>query len=151
MTDKNQTAQKKANIVHGTKLMSGSLTTDILQDPNCIAEDISMVSRMVKSRRWPEINPKRQRHIISRLFRIVRKDLVTTDTPSGPVIDEAKADSNSIAAAKVLLAIEGQVQADQHHQDNLKKQTEPTQINIDNRRVIVLPQNGRESKALEQH
>lgn len=58
-------------------------------------------------------------HIVSRMVGIVKRQTVTVATMMGPCESESVADGNAIQAARVILAMTGQQQADRHHADKL--------------------------------
>lgn len=88
------------------------LCTPILIDPKMEKADINLARRAIRER-WPLTAEVRQ-GLINRLLRIVDKEEVAVSTKEGIEYLDGPADTNAIAAARVLVAIEGQSQADQH-------------------------------------
>lgn len=83
-----------------------------LVDPAQETRDLKLLERAIRNR-WP-INDEHRSAIVNRLLRIVDKDEVTVMTKMGPAVLEEPADKNSVAAARVLVAMVGQCQADEH-------------------------------------
>lgn len=95
---------------------SDGLSTPVLEGglsgSDTVERDIAMASRMVKER-W-KVTPKKRQEIIERLMKVVGKDKCEVMTKVGPCFLDAPADKNAVAAAKVLVAMVGQNQEDEH-------------------------------------
>lgn len=103
-------------------------STPFLQDPLAETKDIQIMATAVK-KRW-NIPDEIKDAIVDRLAKIVEKQYVDVMTKEGPEALDGPADANAIAASRVLVAIEGQNQSDDHV---VLKTTEPsgsTTINI---------------------
>lgn len=85
----------------------GLLTSD---NPKEIKKDLRMIEGAVR-KGW---NIKRKNMIQRRLLEIMEKTHVSVPTKNGMVDCDGPADSNAIAAARVLVAMNGQDQADDH-------------------------------------
>ena len=85
----------------------------LLADPHRIQSDCAMARRAIREG-WPV---KRREMVVERLEEIVEKRTLTIATATGIVEVEGPADSNAIAAARVLVAMDGLNQADDHLQD----------------------------------
>lgn len=93
--------------------IGGQGVVTVLADPHHSRSDIGLV-RQAQRRRW-EVSEDKKPLIIRRLLGIVRKTEVTVaGGEGGPQTVECPADRNSISAAKALIAMEGQNQADEH-------------------------------------
>jgi hypothetical protein len=79
------------------------------------AADINLIASAVR-RRWP-VPPETAAVVIDRLTKIVQKQTVGVMTKEGPADLEGPADANANAAARVLVAMEAQNQADDHLDD----------------------------------
>lgn len=88
-------------------------TSGLLLDDRHVRGDARMIRQ---SLRWA-VSDDVKADLLKRLHRILRKRTVDVMTKDGPVPMEGPADANAIAAARVLAAIEGQNQKDQHHDD----------------------------------
>jgi hypothetical protein len=88
-------------------------SVSILADPHRTASDINLARRAVRQR-WP-VKDEHRGIVVDRLMDIVQKAEVSVMTKEGPEKIEGPADSNAIAAARVLVAMESQNQADEHH------------------------------------
>lgn len=84
----------------------------ILTDPHHTRADIRLAMRAVRNR-WPVPEGLRG-EIVERLRAIVNKERAEVVTMRGVEAIDAPADSNAINAAKVLVAMEAQNQADEH-------------------------------------
>ena len=87
------------------------LSTPILLDPLAERKDIALASRAYRER-W-NIPGEARQQIADRLLKIVAKESVEVMTSKGPRSLEHPADVNSIAASRVLVAMEGQNQSDE--------------------------------------
>lgn len=86
---------------------------DLLLDQNRTRSDCRMAARAVKER-WA-VNDLVKVAVVERLTEIVEKRSVTVTNREGDVDEcEDTADSHAIAASRVLVAIVGQNQADEH-------------------------------------
>ena len=89
------------------------LHTDLLNDPHRTAEDIRLVNRAVRNR-WG-IKPTERAEVVERLMRVVRKESVTAMNKQGEAVElDGPADAAAVQAAKVIVAMEGQNQSDEH-------------------------------------
>ena len=91
----------------------GPLQTDLVAGSTHVASDLNMLRRAIKEG-WP-IDQHKRPAIVDRLLDITNKTGSTVMTKEGPVTLDAVADSNAISAARVLVAMAGQNQADRHH------------------------------------
>lgn len=90
------------------------MLSDLLTSPRHVRRDCRELLSAVK-KRW-DIPDKDA--IVKRLFAILNKETVTATNAEGDeIVSEAAADRNAAAAAKVLLALEAQNQADEHHNE----------------------------------
>lgn len=115
-----QIQQQLKGVVNGVELKPAPL-------------DVALVGRAVKER-WPVDGIKRPA-IVTRLQKIVEKESVTAIVKGELVEAELPADVNAIAAARVLVAMVGQNQADEHHEEKLSKPNVPgtaVQVNVMN-------------------
>ena len=87
------------------------LSTPILLDPLAERKDIALAKRAVRER-W-NIPDSVRDQLTERLRKVVAKESVEVMTSKGPQSLEHPADVNSIAAARVLVAMEGQNQSDE--------------------------------------
>lgn len=100
--------------------------TTLLEETNLTKQDAKLIERAVRER-WP-IGRRIKQTVIHRLRDIVEKREVTVMGKEGPFEVEAPADSNSVAAARVLVAMVGQNQADE---ERVEKRGQPKdQINV---------------------
>lgn len=86
-------------------------TTPFLLDPLSERRDIQMLKTALR-KRW-NIPDELKAGIVNRLSAIVDKEYVDVMTKQGPVSLDGPADINSVAAARVLVMIEGQNQSDE--------------------------------------
>ena len=98
------------------------LSEPILQDPHRVYEDTRIAAVAIK-KRWNIPEGKRS-GLIDRLFGITEKTSNVILTKAGPFDSESDADKNAVAAAKVILAMEGQNQVDE------KPEPTGTHVNI---------------------
>jgi hypothetical protein len=82
----------------------------LLTDPTHVKADARMIQQAVRGR-W---GIRRRNMIQKRLLGIVEKTEVEVMTKEGPAKMEGPADANAISAARVLVAMNGQDQADDH-------------------------------------
>lgn len=94
-----------------TDLPGRGVSGTLLTDPLATTKDTALVRRAIKER-W-NIPDEKRPVIVNRLLDIVETTSVTVMTKDGPQPVADKADANAIAAARVLVAMEGQNQADQ--------------------------------------
>lgn len=99
----------------------GLLTSD---NPKEIKKDLRMIEGAVR-KGW---NIKRKNMIQRRLLEIMEKTHVSVPTKNGMVDCDGPADSNAIAAARVLVAMNGQDQADDHLALKINDQSEPSTV-----------------------
>lgn len=111
----------------------GLLTSD---NPKEIKKDLRMIEGAVR-KGW---NIKRKNMIQRRLLEIVEKTHVSVPTKNGMVDCDGPADSNAIAAARVLVAMNGQDQADDHLALKINDQSDQpnTVVNIHNNNVTAI-------------
>lgn len=91
----------------------GLLCSGLLQDPLAERKDIAMLSNIIKRNRWP-IPDSVKPVLINRLCSIAAKDSVSVMTKGGLVAIDGPADTNSVAAIRVLALLEAQNQRDEH-------------------------------------
>lgn len=108
------------------------LGSDLLDNPKSVASDLALVK---KASRWDRRNGDWKPVVIDRMVGLVEKKGVQRLTKDGDlVIDEELADKHSIAASRVLIAIEAQQQKDEHLEARLntqKPQQQPqTTVNV---------------------
>lgn len=88
------------------------LSEPILLNPATVRSDSRMVARAIKER-WP-VPEDRKAGLVDRLFGIVAKTFVTVMDKTGNTVElDDKADTNAIAAARVIVAMEGQNQEEE--------------------------------------
>lgn len=87
----------------------------LLNDEHRLASDIKLLGRSVRER-WPVADDVK-RETVDRLREIINKRTVDVMTKEGPEPMDGPADSNAIAAARVLTAMVGQNQKDEHHDE----------------------------------
>lgn len=104
------------------------LSEPILQDPHRVYEDTRIASKAVRGR-W-DIPSEKRVVLVDRLFGIVEKKSNVVLTKSGLFNSESDADSNAIAASKVLVAMVGQDQADDHLEVKVSQPKVGTQVNV---------------------
>ena len=116
----------------------------ILLEPCRVRQDVRLAQRAVKHR-WPMKRAK-CRGLVDRLFAIAEKTVVSVVTRTGDMeAVEGPADVNSISAARVLVAMTGQNQSDEHHADDLDKPDASVNVAVESTHPvkIYLPDNGR--------
>ena len=91
----------------------------LLGDERYVKADTALLRRAIREG-WG-VSRETKEAAKARMDEIVRKKVVLTLTQNGPVENEAVADSNAIAAARVLTSMTGQDQADDHHEDDVKR------------------------------
>ena len=134
-------------------LHRGLGVSQLCRDPNKQREDIALIGRAIRNR-WP-MSAKTRRVLVNRLVAVTEKEAVLV--PFGPdnvlMPMDGPADDKAIAAARVLVAMMGQNQADRHHADDLAKPDASVNVNVgvpstrpvtlyqpgDGRRLIDLP------------
>ena len=154
VSDSNVVANRSASISDSGRQndVSGpALSTDILLDPKTLSDDLTMVGREVRSKRWKTWSDRKKNWVVNRLMRIASKKNVIVATSEGPCPDESKADGNAIRAMSLLVNIESQIQKDEHHKENLDKPTSVVNQNINNNEyhVLVVRDNGRGPRQIE--
>lgn len=87
----------------------------VLSDPHREQSDIRLVNRAVRNR-W-KVDEANREKIVTRLMEIVEKREASVMTKGGPCALDGPADTNANAAARVLVAMEQQNQADEHLAD----------------------------------
>lgn len=75
-------------------------------------QDLRLVERALNSR-W-EIPPEKREALVERLMQIAGKTLVMVPTKHGIEHIDGPADANAVSAARVLVQMMGQNQADEH-------------------------------------
>lgn len=97
----------------------GALRTDVLEPSSHRTSDIRMVNRAIRER-W-RIPEDKRNGIVDRLVQIVDTEKTNVSAADGSTYESYDAaDKNSVAAARVLVAMEGQNQADTQHVDKQK-------------------------------
>jgi hypothetical protein len=110
----------------GVKSGRGGDTGRLLTDPKKVTQDLRLLNRAVRSG-W---NIKRKNMIKRRLEGILGKTVVSVPTKNGMVEVDGPADSNAIAAARVLVAMNGQDQADDFAAMKKPETLTPPNINV---------------------
>lgn len=90
----------------------GGCALTVLNEPHRTKSDCKLTTRAVLGR-WP-IDPDKRRAIVDRLTEIVERKEVTVATQTGTATVQAPADSNSIAASRVLASMDALNQSDEH-------------------------------------
>lgn len=86
---------------------------DLLSDPHHTRADCRLAARAVRER-WP-VPDAAKTVVVERLLKIIDKREVEVICRNGQTVTvDGPADSNAIAAARVLVAMTGQVQSDEH-------------------------------------
>lgn len=116
---------------HGRQGDTGGLLTS--KDPKDVRKDLRLIESAVR-KGW---NIKRKNMIVRRLTEIVDKTHVSVLTKQGPFDSEEAADRNAVAAARVLVAMNGQDQADDHLAVKNGQPEPNTTINIHNNNVNI--------------
>ena len=100
------------NVPDGSQILSGNgLSTPILRDSiSAVKGDIGLARRAIRER-WP-MSDEARRGLMERLQEVVDKRVVEVPTKTGPAFLDGPADANAVAAARVLVAMDGQNQAD---------------------------------------
>lgn len=88
------------------------LQAQLLLDPKTLRNDLKMIEKAVEER-WP-ISPRKLKGIIERLYHIVETEQVVIPVKDGVFDSVLEANKVAVTAARVLVAIEGQNQADRH-------------------------------------
>lgn len=88
------------------------LSGDLLTEPHNLLRDIALTGSAVKQR-WP-IDDAKRGQLIERLMGVVLKETVSVPTKDGIFNLDGPADSNAVAASRVLVAAMAQNQADEH-------------------------------------
>lgn len=96
----------------------GGLSTDLLAadgvaEAKRTQEDVAMVSRAVRER-W---GVKKKDAVVDRMLGVVEKKSIKVLTTDGTFEDEARADGNAIAAARVLVSMDEKDQTDHWNED----------------------------------
>ena len=139
-TDRQQATAPESNNSRGW-----GLSEPILQEPCRVRQDMRLVQRAVKNR-WPMKRAK-CRGLVDRLFAISEKTAVSVVTRTGDVETiDGPADVHAIAAARVLVSMMGQNQADEHHADDLGKPDASVNVGVQSTSSVTLylPDNGRD-------
>lgn len=110
----------------------------LLTNPNTVNKDLRLLNRAVRSG-W---NIRRKNMIKRRLESVLLKETVSVPTKNGMVEVDGPADSNAIAAARVLVAMNGQDQADDHLAMKVELEAQANKggvnVNIDARESTIL-------------
>lgn len=88
------------------------LQAQLLLDPKTIRNDLKLIEKAVEER-WP-ISPRKLKGIIERLYHIVETEQVVIPVKDGAFESELEANKVAVTAARVLVTIEAQNQADRH-------------------------------------
>lgn len=110
MADNQQTAETPAPESDDSR--GWGLSEPTLMEECRIRQDMRMVERALKAR-W-EIPPEKRQALVDRLMQIAGKTLVMVPTKHGIVHIDGPADANAVSAARVLVQMMGQNQADEH-------------------------------------
>lgn len=131
----NGTSNKKVQDESMSKNRGGD-TGGLLTSNNTreVRKDLQLVERAVRSG-W---NIKRKNMIKRRLLEIMEKTHVSVPTKMGTVDVDGPADSNAIAAARVLVAMNGQDQSDDHLAIKHQAEQPNTVVNIHNNNVTTI-------------
>lgn len=127
------------------------LSEPTLQEPCRVRQDLRLVQRAVKHR-WP-LKRSKCRDLADRLFEVVDKRAVSVVTKTGDIVTiDGPADVNAIAAARVIVAMSGQNQADEHHRDKLEQPDSGVSVNVSTEAgpQIYLPDNGRDDLSFDE-
>src|SRR4051812_30387797 len=121
-------AKRKPKRGSGGALSTDLLTSDGVAETKRTQEDIALVSRAVREG-WP-IPAAKKADVVNRLLETVEKRETAIMTKDGPVVVDGPADSNSTAAARVLVAMDAANQTDHWNDDKNKRLDEgkPTEI-----------------------
>lgn len=106
----------------------GGILTN-LSNPAEVSKDLSLIERALKGR-WG-IPDSKKALIQERLLKVVNKEEVSVATKDGPVTVEEPADRNAVAAARVLVQMNGQdIECDQFESKSGKPTVPGTQVNV---------------------
>lgn len=106
-------AKEQANLTPQEETPRGQgLSGDLLTEPHNLLRDIALTGSAIKQR-WP-IDEAKRGQLIERLMGVVLKETVTVPTKDGIFNLDGPADSNAVAASRVLVAAMAQNQADEH-------------------------------------
>lgn len=104
----------------------------LLTQPLHIPKDARLLERAIRNR-WG-IRNRLKKKVIHRLETIIDKVTVDVMTKAGPYASDGVADANATAAARVLVAINGQDQADDF--EETKNPPAPVNVNVYNQNNI---------------
>ena len=107
----------------GNQHPSGTgLSTPFLRDSiSAEKADLALARRAVRER-WPMSDAVR-RNVMDRLLEVVDKRVVEVPTKTGPAFLDGPADANSVAAARVLVAMDAQNQAEAQFENKESEKT----------------------------
>lgn len=109
----------------------------ILADPHHTRSDLRMIARAIKQR-WPTTDEIKA-ETVQRMREVVNKRTVTVLTKEGTAALEGPADSNAVAAARVLERMEAQNQADEHKlMPDLHQHDHEHTVTLEQRRTRLL-------------
>lgn len=98
-------------------------------NPSEVSKDLSLIERALKNR-W---GIRKKELIQDRLLKVLNKEEVTVATKDGPVTVEEPADRNAVAAARVLVQMNGQdIECEQFEIKSGKPTTPGTVVNVIN-------------------
>ena len=113
----------------------GELT--VFSDQHRMATDLNMTRRAVRER-WP-ITPEKLPIVVDRLVEIVQRKTVDVIAGEGIFPSVYHADANALKAASVLRSMKADNQADDHHEDDVKRgKGEPNTVSV-NVGVVIPP------------
>ena len=92
-----------------TESQGRGFLSSLLLDPLACRKDIGLVSQAV--RRW-KLSDDKKAIVVERLIGIIEKTSIGVMTKDGIESVDGPADANAIAAARVVVTIEGQLQTD---------------------------------------
>jgi hypothetical protein len=122
----------------------------LCRDENKQREDIALIGRAIRNR-WP-MSAKTRRALVNRLVAVTEKEEVLVEYgPDKTLIPmDGPADDKAIAAARVLVSMMGQNQADEHHTDDANRPNGGVNVNVgiasQGPVMVYLPDNGRDAK-----
>lgn len=135
--------QKHGEKTHSVASLSGGQgdALTILADEKRAKSDTALVGRAVRLG-WP-IEQANKDEVVRRLLGIVRKKTIEVPTKEGSIDSAYHADGNAVAAARVLVSMDAQNQADAH----LEAKTERLDSNGVTERLEVVFTNQLPSRA----
>lgn len=98
-----------------------------LQNPAEVSKDIALIQRAI-TQRW---GVQKKELIQNRLLKVLQKEEVTIASKEGPLTVEEPADRNAVAAARVLVQMNGQdIECEQFDVKQGKPPVPGTQVNV---------------------